>query len=189
MSNKSIFIKNKKRALLDALGRTKVWVPEHERLNVSPVMPVDVSEDFMNEKRRRPLGSRKPPVSAVEPTTYVTETNNKTRAVNLSHHDQAWLPQQKPAKDYSHGDINYDDVPEQPQSPFEHTHKALGVDLSKVLPDQYCLIYANEVWPADSVDVIEEAIEQIMRSDPNVQDEDIIVIKRLSIKVGVSISK
>jgi len=190
----AIFVRNRRRAIRDALGRDVQFVPEHERLNMTPIMADNVSEDFMNEKRRRgPLGSRKPPAAPVV-------GSGRSRAVAPNQEEQAWLPRQDarlpggdsrpyqiPEKDYSHGNVPYDDVPSPPQNKFEHQHRALGVDLSTVLPGQYCLVYENEVWASDSADEIEAAVEQIMRNDPNVQDDDLIVLHRLHIKVGVSI--
>lgn len=200
--SKYIFIRNKRRALRDALGQTERWVPEHERLNMTPIMSTDVSEDFMNEKRRNaPIGSRKPPAVPRE------NPPQRTRAVAPAQHDQTWRervdpvgaardlplqrhgnrPQQVPERDYSHGDVGYDDVPGPPQNEFEHPYRALGVDLSVVAPGQYCLIYENEAWPSDSLEEIEAAVEQIMRTDTTVQEEDVIIIKRLGIKVGVTV--
>lgn len=208
----TIFIRNKRRALRDALGRTERWVPEHERLNMSPIMSIDASEDFMNEKRRNaPIGSRKPPATPAQRHGNAPVIGSRTRAVGPAQQEQAWLPQEQldpvgaaqglpmqrhgnpgrppqvPERDYSHGDMGYDDVPSPPQNEFEHTYRALGVDLSGVLPGQYCLIYENQAWPSNSLAEIEEAVEKIMRNDPNVQDDDVVIIKRLGIKVGVSI--
>jgi hypothetical protein len=193
--SKSIFIRNKRRALRDALGQTEKWMPEHERLNMTPITSIDASEDFMNEKRRKaPIGSRKPPAAVHQPPPpgppVVGSTPQRTRAVGPAQQEQAWMPQrpqQVPEKDYSHGDVGYDDVPGPPQNEFEHPYRALGVDLSGVAPGQYCLIYENEAWPSDSLEEIEAAVEQIMRSDPGVQDDDVIIIKRLGIKVGVAV--
>jgi len=187
MSKDGIFIKNRNRALRDSLGRGVTWTPEHERLNMTPAIRNDFTEDFMNEKRRKgPIGSRKPPVVG----------SGRSRAVTQNQNEQSWLPRQdaragarppqEPSKDYSRGQIPYDDVPDFPPNRFEQP-KVLGVDMSKVLPGQYCLVYENEVWASDSADEIEAAVEQIMRNDPNVQDDDLIVLHRLFIKVGVTI--
>ncbi len=201
MSKKAIFIKNKTRDLRNVFGKDERWAPEHERLNMSPISAIDATEDFMNEKlRNRPIGSRKPPASVIKSNQHITP-----RSAPPAQQDQTWRqeigpvaargfpmqsqgrPHQEPERDYSQRDVAYEDVPEPPQEQFEHPHRALGVDISGVLPGQYCLVYANEVWPSDSIREIEDAIERIMRSDPSVQDEELIVIKRLNIKVGVSI--
>lgn len=183
----AIHVKNKgdreRKRARNVLGEVG-WAPEHERLNMTPIMARDVTEDFMNERRRKPpLGSRKPPAAPVV-------GSGRSRAVAPNHEERAWLPgesrpYQVPEKDYSTGKVAYDDVSDPPSNKFEHQHKALGVDLSAVHPGQYCLIYENEVWPADNVEDIESAVEQVMRADPNVQDEELIVLHRLSIRVGV----
>lgn len=190
MSKKTVIIRNKKRALQKIIGKDERWAPEYARLNMWPIMANDVSEDFMNEKRRRgPIGSRKPPASIIG--------SGRTRAVASTDQDQAWLPKphQAPERNYAHGNVDYDAVPSPPQNQFEPPPAPLepqpsvppGIDLSSVQPGQYCLVYDNEVWPSNSIDEIEEAVEQMMRSDPNIQDNELIVMKRLNIKVGVSI--
>jgi hypothetical protein len=176
--SKDVFIRNKRRVLQEALGSAEKWIPEHERFNKTPIKAIDVSKDFMNEKRRNvsPLGSRKPPAAF------------RTKAVAPAQHDQTWLPPQKsrqmPEKDYSHGDVKYDDVPSPPSNPYQQ-NQLLGIDLSGVGPGQYCLIYDNTIWPSDSIEAIEEAVENIMRASPDIQEDELIVIKRLNIRVGV----
>lgn len=195
MSKKPIFIRNKRRALFDKIGRSELYVPQYEQLNMSPIQPVDVSEDFMNEKRRRPpIGSRKPPVLGSGSGPRAPEgplPPQRFRGV-VQHQDQSWLPpnQERPAqmveRDFSHGNVGYDDVPDPPPK-FEHTHPPLGVDLSNLHEGQYCLIYEGQVWPSDQLEPIEAAIEEMMRADPNLQESDLIVIQRMSLKVGVHV--
>lgn len=184
MSKKAIYVRNKKRALRVALGRNERWVPEHERLNMTPIEAEDATEDFMNEKRRRaPIGSRKPPAAPVV-------GSGRTRAVHPNQEEQAWLPQgrphQAPEKNYAQGEVPYDDVPSPPPR-FEHPHRALGADLSGVLPGQYCLVYENEVWASSDPEEIETAVENIMRADPNVDERELMVFYRHNIKVGVTL--
>ena len=75
----AIFIKNKRRALQEIVGRGERQMPEYERLNMEPLMTKDVSKDFMNQKR---IGHLAGPKQA---------QISKTCAVAPADHDQAWL--------------------------------------------------------------------------------------------------
>jgi len=192
---KPIFIRSKRRANRRHLSRMvgkESWQSEYERLNKEPIVN-DISGDFMYSKRRPIVASgAKRPARQPQPEPPV----KKSRAVVTGRNEeQAWLQGQKRLRqqeeEHSFDELPYDDVPDVPHERFSRLEELVdtnpGVDLTVVHEGQYCLIFDGELYVSDHLEDIEAAVEKIMVSDQSVNPDSLVVVKRLSMKVGVSI--
>lgn len=191
MSNKGIFIKNKLREQQQLVGDSaELYQPEYERLNRHPAVS-NVSEDFKNVAINRSGRDRKS-VTLTAPAPAVFNTFNSDdylgSAVSGPNYQRIWTdgPNEE--------DIPYDAVPSPPSSEFSHEEtlqyeeESTFDNLSAITPGSYCIIMGNEFVEVPDLDSVEELVERaLFANDSGISIDDIVIFKRMQIKVGVSV--
>lgn len=195
-------------------ARHKAWQPEHERLNMDPTPVHEVSEDF---RFRRPGAPPAVPVTGGHSSASRYTSGAPMRQIRLPrqpvnvtgmNHENAWMEGQSPHEFEPHM------VPDPPPTPF--THEAGGrvappVHLSErhaarrqpepqaqpepptqpidqVLEGEYCVfVSGNLLFSTPSLDEAEDALNRLIFSDNPVPVEEVIVMRRLNLKIGASV--
>jgi len=197
-------------------ARHRGWQPEHERLNVDPHPVQDFSQEFRFAKRpsTHPAGPVAGGHSAASrhtngaPARQVRMPRQPVNVTGMSH-ENAWMDGSAPYE------YDYDAVPDPPPTPF--THVAVSNDprisrekvdeaplpparlqpehppkedpsLRQVLEGEYCVFVAGQLlFSTPSLDEAEDALNRLIFSDNPVPIEDVVVMRRLNLKIGASI--
>lgn len=191
--------------------RHQSWQPEYERLNVEPHYAQDFSEDlrFRRPNYEKPVSGGHSAASRHISGTPMRQMRLPQQPVNITgmNHENAWMEGQTPAE------YSYDAVPDPPPTPFTHAAAAdprmnasqegpmsesppfqkrhseeTRQPLSKVLDGEYCVfVSGNLLFSTPSLEEAEDALNRLIFSDNPVPVEEVIVMKRLGLKIGASI--
>jgi hypothetical protein len=196
-------------------ARYRGWQPEHERLNVDPHPVQDFSDDFRFAKRPNPARPVPGGHSAASrhtsgsPMRQMRQMRLSPQPVNVTgmNHENAWMEGQVP------DEFEFDMVPDPPPSPFthvmsgprapnvrnnavpepplhlreEHSEEVIQ-PLHKVHDGEYCVfVSGNLLFSTPSLEEAEDALNRLIFSDNPVPVEDVVVMRRLNLKIGASI--
>lgn len=189
---KSIFIRNKYRERSNQLNNNIDFQTEHERLNREPEHH-DVVKDFEYAKRNPLSVPRKPKIK--RPTTVVSGSNNEL----------SWVPPEeisnvpRPIETYD-GDPNvesfdYDSVPKpevrsrsQPRPEHKPQPQQTSLSIDDISDGNYFIVILDEIIvESKDLSVIEEFVERTIFNENNISLDDIVVLRKMKIKLGVNI--
>jgi len=169
---KSIFIKNKYR---DLFTKTNDYQTEHERLNREPEY-YDVAKDFEYAKRH-PIARPK------QPPTVVSGNDSEL----------SWLPKEelsnipRPIETHT-SDPNLDEFECNSIPSPNHKEDTKSISIDNISDGNYFIVISDEII-AEAFDLssIEDLVEKIIFNNNNLSLDDIIVLRKMKIKVGVSV--
>lgn len=166
-----IFIRNERRHArrMHEQARFDKLRPVYEQENIEPVETRPLSKDFMQKRQRMNVSVQQSELNE-EPAVYqAMPTNDRVR---------------------HSADIEYDEIPD-PPSPFMHgtDEKNESPSIEEMEEGAYCIFVSGTlVFSSMYSDDIEQALNNLMFSDSAVPIDDIVVMQKLKLKIGASIS-
>lgn len=182
------------------------WQPEHERLNIEPVAYTNFSSDFLNKKKKRRV--EMPAMKAEAPSLRAPQAPQAPQAPPVPQGFQPYqesymIPYQIPGQAFNPlhkvpKDIEYEEIPDPPANQFsnqyfEDVDQTNNVDLDQmslldVEDNEYCVFISGALFcSSPSKDDIEDVLDKLVFSDKNIPVDEIVVMKRIKIKIGANL--
>lgn len=216
MSKKTVIVKNKFRSIKSKMD-TETRVPEHVRLDVKPQDWSSFNDDFASAAALRKSKAKKGVPVITEPTAYMDNIPTVVPPIvghgeqviteEQTKFDEEILPDEIPSPPIRHrrfvvvedesGAVEdtkaadesppFSEMEEEPYMVPRKDSEEPGIaDAFQAIGDSGYVIFMgnNFICALSSKDETEEAIELILSTNP---PEELIVLKRVGVKIGISI--
>lgn len=184
------------------------WQPEHERLNVMPVTKNNAMNDFMYRRNVPNIKNISKNVGPVSPNLgHQQAQQQQAQQQQVQHQQQQARLKQNPGTltgmNYEHvwtdapqAEFEYSNVPDPPATPFANeqskaepqSQQYAQTPVEQVSEGEYCVFISGALmFSTPSLEDVEDALNRLIFSDKPVSSENVVVMKRLKLKIGASV--
>jgi len=215
MANKEKIIRNKARAFQQKLGNVEPYQPEHVRMSREAI-PWNPGQQEVDEQIAAPSRVATKPIALGGGSSRGVAPGMRGRApgqvrVVSGNPEQAWLQPEAVAQqnlqaladeeqNINSAQYRYDDVPSPPSARFVERNPQNYVvsdesgeqefSFSDLMNNEYCIVVRGDIlYISTSRQEIEDVIETMLFEHQTVTHEEVIVLQRLKLKVGVSVDR
>lgn len=171
------------------------WQPEHEALGIEPIERTEVKEDFIMYSKRKPKPLSKPvsqpvpkPKTVVLPEVEKYSYPHPLPTVPISgNNDHLWQQVAPIVEEEEKQMFVAEDVPEPPEDEYKDN---VGMTFDDVEDGDYCIIISGKlICASPSLEEIEDMLNKVVFNDNPVPIDDIVVVRKLKVKLGASLDE